>query len=412
MKILFVHQNFPGQFLHIAPALARRGHDVLALTASSNQRRIELKNVRYKWSGESFLAETYRLAADFAERSTRGMAVAMAAEQLKKSGYAPDIVFTHIGWGEGLFLKEVWPDARKIVYAEFFYAPRGCDTNFDPEFQKDSLMSSIWIRSRTAAMALDMSDADEAVAPTHWQASTFPAHHRPSIRILHDGVRTDAIKPDSDASFLIPERGLTLRSGDEVLTYVSRNLEPYRGYHTFMRSLPRILRERKQAHVVIVGGSSNSYGARPPGAQSWKDIFLNEVADQMDLSRVHFVGNVDYNRFVSLMQVSRAHAYLTYPFVLSWSMLEAMSAGALVIGSRTPPVEEVIADGQNGRLVDFFDVAGWSDAIIDALARPEHYLGMRAAARATVVARYDLKSVCLPQMVAFLEGQSAVGSRH
>ena len=403
MKILFVHQNFPGQFLHVAPALARRGHDVLALTASSNQRRFSVNSARYQVSDKKFPNETFGMAAHFAEKSARGMDVALAAAQLKRSGYEPDIIFSHIGWGEGLFLKDVWPKAKKIVYAEFFYAPYGRDTNFEPEFQKDSLGTSVWVRARTASMALDMSDADYALAPTQWQASTFPGEHQARLKVIHDGVRTELLTPDPDATLEIPEKNLTLRSGDEILTFVSRNLEPYRGYHILMRSLPKILKARPNAQVVIVGGDAFSYGTRPPGAQSWKEMFLNEVKDQIDQSRVHFLGYVDYNRFTSVIRTSRVHAYLTYPFVLSWSMLEAMSAGALVIGSRTPPVQEAITHGRNGLLVDFFDVAGWSEAIIDALARPEHYMGIRAAARETAIQRYDLNSVCLPQMISFLE---------
>jgi len=404
MKILFVHQNFPGQFLHVAPALARRGHDVLALTVNTNPRKFEVNSARYQYTGKDIKAETFGLAHRFAEASKRGADAAMTAAQLRQSGYEPDIIFSHIGWGEGLFLKAVWPRAKKIVYAEFFYAPYGRDTNFDPEFQMDSLSGSIWIKARTSAMALDLSDADYAVAPTHWQASTIPGAHQSRLQVIHDGVRTDLITPNAEASFHIPEKNLTLKSGDEVLTFVSRNLEPYRGYHTIMRSLPKILRERKNAHVVLVGGDGLSYGTAAPGGRSWKETILDEVQDQIDPNRVHFVGFIDYARFVSLLQISRAHAYLSYPFVLSWSMLEAMSAGALVIGSNTPPVAEVIKHGENGLLVDFFDVEGWSHAIIEALARPEQYAGLRVAARETAIKGYDLNSVCLPAMISFLEG--------
>ena len=406
MKILFVHQNFPGQFLHVAPALVRRGHDVLALTVNTNPRKFEVNSARYQYTGKDIKAETFGLAHRFAEASKRGADAALTAARLKTSGYEPDLIFSHIGWGEGLFLKEVWPRTKKIVYAEFFYAPHGRDTNFDPEFQKDTLTGSIWIKARTAAMAVDLSDADYAVAPTQWQASTIPGVDRSRMRVIHDGVRTDQILPNDQASFEIPEKNLTLKSGDEVMTFVSRNLEPYRGYHTIMRSLPKILRERKNAHVVLVGGDGLSYGTAAPGGKSWKETILDEVKDQIDVNRVHFVGFVDYARFVSLLQLSRAHAYLSYPFVLSWSMLEAMSAGALVIGSNTPPVAEVIKHGQNGLLVDFFDVEGWSNAIIEALARPEQYAGLRVAARETAIKGYDLNSVCLPQMISFLEGVS------
>jgi glycosyltransferase involved in cell wall biosynthesis len=403
MKILFAHQNYPGQFLHIAPVLAKRGHHVCALTPVDNKRAITIDNARYPFSGSNITTRNFGISAHFAERATRGMDAVKAATQLKAAGFSPDIIFSHIGWGEGLFLKEVWPAAKKIVYAEFFYAPHGRDTNFDLEFQQDDLRNSVWIRARTAAMLLDLHEADHAVAPTQWQASTLPDYHQSRLKVIHEGVRTDLIKPDAGATFTIPEKNLTLKAGDEVLTYVGRNLEPYRGYHILMRSLPKILQERPNAHVVIVGGDSLSYGTRAPGDKSWKQIFMDEVGARIDHSRVHFVGFIDYARFLSLLKISRAHAYLTYPFVLSWSMLEAMSAGALVIGSKTPPVEEVIEHGRNGLLVDFFDVAGWSDAVIDALAHPEHYLAMRAAARQTAITRYDQETVCLPQMTAFLE---------
>ncbi len=403
MKILFVHQNFPGQFLHVAPALARRGHDVLGLTVNTNPRKFDVNSARYQYTGKDITSQTFGLAVRFAESSRRGADVAVAAAQLKKSGFEPDIVFGHIGWGEGLFLKEVWPKAKKIVYAEFFYSPYGRDTHFDQEFQKDTLNGAIWIKARAAGMALDLSDADYAVAPTHWQASTIPGQYQSRMRVIHEGVRTDLIKPNDQASFELPEKNLTLKSGDEVFTFVSRNLEPYRGYHIVLRSLPKVLRERKNAHFVFIGGDGLSYGTPAPGGKSWKETILDEVRDQIDPNRVHFVGFLEYSRFLSLMQISRAHAYLTYPFVLSWSMLEAMSAGALVIGSNTPPVAEVIKHGQNGLLVDFFDVDGWSNMIIDAMARPEHYAGLRVAARETAVKGYDLNSVCLPSMISFLE---------
>ena len=188
-----------------------------------------------------------------------------------------------------------------------------------------------------------------------------------------------------------------------MITFVNRNLEPYRGYHSFLRALPAVLAARPKAQVVIVGGDGASYGAEPKAGGSWKQIFLAEVADRIDPGRVHFLGRVPYPSFLALMQVSRAHAYLTYPFVLSWSMLEAMSAGALVIGSCTAPVEEVIVDGRNGRLIDFFDIPGWSAALTEALSQPERFTALRAAARETVVARYDLRRHCLPRMVDFVE---------
>lgn len=401
MRILFVHQNFPGQFLHLAPALAARGHDVLALTAEANRRPSPVRVVRYRnppAAGGGGLAKT------FTETATRGAITARAAAQLTAAeGFVPDLVIGHGGWGETLFLREVWPAAKHLSYAEFYYHSRGLDTDFDPEFRREGLDARILTAARRAHLLMALADADAAIAPTAFQAATFPAELRDKISVIHDGVDTDRLRPDPGARLTLPG-GRVLSAGDEVISFVARNLEPYRGYHVFMRALPAVMAARPEAQVVVVGGAGQSYGPPPGAGQSWKQRFLDEVAGRVDPARLHFPGQVPYADFIALMQITRAHAYLSYPFVLSWSMLEAMSAGALVIGSRTPPVEEVIRDGVNGRLVDFFDVAGWSAALVAALADPAAAAPLRAAARATVQDRYDLARVCLPRLVALVEG--------
>lgn len=403
MKILFVHQNYPAQFLHLAPELQRRGHDCLALTDSTNQRPATLPVLRYKHEAQTVDPAATRLGRNFTTMSDRGVTAARAAAILRtQKNYHPDVIFGHSGWGETLFLKEVWPEAKLLIYAEFYYRGIGRDIGFDPEFSKPSLDATMIAQARAAHLGQALLHADAGVSPTEWQASTFPDVLRQMLDVIHDGVDTAVVAPNAEATVTLPS-GQVLRAGDEVVTFVNRNLEPYRGYHTFLRSLPEVLDARPGAQVVIVGGDGVSYGAELKGGKSWKQHFLDEVGHRLDLSRVHFVGRVPYPFFVSLMQVSRAHAYLSYPFVLSWSMLEAMSAGALVIGSRTAPVEEVITDGMNGRLVDFFDVKGWSAALVEALAEPQRFMPMRAAARETILARYDLRSHCLPKMVEFVE---------
>ncbi len=406
MRILFVHQNFPGQFLHLAPALAERGHEVAALTDERNTRTAPLPIWRYPSPEPRPDPAVARFAATYGEMTNRAHRTARAALALRqRHGFVPDVVFGHGGWGETLFLREVWPEARHLVYAELYYAPRGLDVGFDPEFATDSPESRFSVVARQGHQALMMTQADAALCPTEFQADTFPACFRDKISIIHDGVDTDHMAPDPGAEVSLPS-GQRLRAGDEVLTFINRNLEPYRGYHSFMRALPEVMRARPGVQVVIVGGDDVSYGARPRGEQSWKQIFLSEVAGRLDLSRVHFVGRVPHATFRALMQVTRAHCYLTVPFVLSWSMLEAMSAGALVVGSQTAPVEEVITDGVNGRLVDFLDPAAIAAALVDALARPMVYRHMRAAARAHIVENYDLRRVCLPRLIDFVEGRA------
>ncbi len=403
MKVLFVHQNFPGQFLHLAPELARRGHEVLALTDIVNKRETTTRTLRYRHEAPKVDPSACRLGRNYTQQSDRGVTVARACLQLRKeTGYVPDVIFGHSGWGETLFLKEVWPEAKLIVYAEFYYQGRGADVGFDPEAGEAGFDQVMIAQGRAAHLGQALLHADAGVSPTEWQASTYPPALRRMIDVIFDGVDTAALHPDPAAQVALPD-GRVLRAGEEVLTFVNRNLEPYRGYHSFMRALPDVMAARPQAQVVIVGGDDVSYGPPPKDGRRWKDIYLDEVRDRLDLSRVHFMGKVPYPTFVSLMQVSRAHAYLTYPFVLSWSMLESMAAGALVIGSDTAPVREVIRHGENGLLVDFFDIAGWSRVLTEALADPARFAPLRVAARRTVVERYDLRGICLPQMVAMVE---------
>ncbi|GAB1479096.1 glycosyltransferase [Paracoccaceae bacterium] len=402
MKILFVHQNFPGQFLHLAPELKRRGHEVRALTDGGNTRPSPVEVLRYRHTPQPVDPAATRLGRNYTTMSDRGVTVARAALQLRGQGYVPDVIFGHSGWGETLFLKEVWPEAKLIVYAEFYYRGRGADVGFDPEFNPPHFDQVLIAQGRAAHLGQALDHADAGLSPTHWQASTYPPSLRDRLTVIFDGVNTAILRPDPAAQITLPD-GRVLRAGDEVLTFVNRNLEPYRGYHIFMRALPAVLAARPGAQVVIVGGDGVSYGGAPKEG-SWKEHFLSEVRGQLDLSRVHFLGKVPYPQFVALMQVSRAHAYLTYPFVLSWSMLEAMAAGAHVVASATAPVLEVIEDGVNGTLVDFFDVPGWSRSLITALAEPDRFAPRRQAARATVLERYDLQGVCLPRMVAFVEG--------
>jgi glycosyltransferase involved in cell wall biosynthesis len=346
-----------------------------------------------------------KLYAEFAERGAR---TAFAAQQLRDlHGYQPDVIFGHSGWGETLFLKEIWPAARLLVYAELMYRARGLDTDFDPEFRRTDLAQRVTTVARAAHLMQSMLLADAGLAPTAFQAETFPPELRRKITVAHDGVNTALVRPDPNAVLDIPGTTLRFRPGDEVISFVNRSLEPYRGYHTFMRALPAVLAARPGAHAVLIGDEGQSYGAAPKDGASWKQRFLDEVKDRLDLNRVHFLGRVPYARYLALLQVSRVHAYLTYPFVLSWSCLESMSAGAMVVASDTAPVREVISDGVNGRLVDFFDIPAWSAALTEALANPAATAPLRAAARQSIVERYDLASICLPKLVDFVESAAA-----
>jgi glycosyltransferase involved in cell wall biosynthesis len=404
MRILFVHQNFPGQFKHLAPALVRQGHQVVAMT----MRQVDanewqgVRLVRYGASRGSTPA-IHPWLSDLETKVIRGEACFRAALKLKDAGFMPDAIVAHPGWGESLFLKEVWPGARLGIYCEFYYHPTGADTGFDPEFPSNDPGESCRLQLKNLNNRLHMDVADAAIAPTHWQASTFPQPFRERITVIHDGIDTGAVAPRESVSITLG--GITLTRADEVITFVNRNLEPYRGYHVFMRALPEILRRRPRARVLIVGGDDVSYGARPEGGRKWKDIFIDEVRASIpdaDWARVHFLGNVPYAHFIPLLQLSTVHVYLTYPFVLSWSLLEAMSAGCAIVASDTAPLREAIRHDDTGRLVDFFDPKGLAQEVCGLLDDAPARARLGASAGAAARAQYDLQTVCLPRQLAWV----------
>ena len=407
MNILFVHQNFPGQFKHLAPALASAGHRVLAMTMREVRERfwngVEL--VPYGASRSS-TPGIHPWVVDWETKVIRGEACFRAALQLKAGGFMPDAIVAHPGWGESLFLKDVWPQARLGMYSEFFYHRHGADVDFDPEFLVSDEGEVCRIQLKNLNNLAHFSVADAGLSPTHWQASTFPEPFRSRITVVHDGIDTQVIRPDPQATLTLNGR-LRLDRGSEIITFVNRNLEPLRGYHIFMRALPELLRRRPRGGVLLVGGNDVSYGLRPESGRSWTEIFAAEVRPRIsdaDWSRVHFLGHIAYQHFTTLLQLSTVHVYLTYPFVLSWSLLEAMSAGCAIVASNTQPLREAIVDGETGRLVDFFDVQALAGAVCGLLGDAPARAALGARARAFAQAHYDLRRVCLPRQLEWVQG--------
>jgi glycosyltransferase involved in cell wall biosynthesis len=397
MRILFVHQNFPGQYKHLAVALARLGHEVVALGTAERGNMAPVRYIRYR-SEVAPNDRTHPWVKDLEAKVIRGQACLQAAARLQAQGFTPDLICAHPGWGEPLFLKQLWPQTPQLHYVEFFYRSQGQDSGFDPEFGQMDLARKARLEAKNANNLLNLNTMDAGICPTTWQHSTLPRVYQPHISVIHDGIDTQRLQPQHDAPLnLANDQGQALRftQHETLITYVARNLEPYRGYHQFMRALPRILRACPNARVVIVGGDGVSYGAAPPKG-SWKSHFANEMRGLLDWTRVHYVGRLPYAQLVAVLQRSHAHVYLTYPFVLSWSMLEAMSVGALVIASDTAPVREVITHGENGWLVDFFDPKALADQVIEVVHNPEKQQAIRRAARALMVQRYDLRTHCLP----------------
>jgi glycosyltransferase involved in cell wall biosynthesis len=396
-RLLFVHQNFPGQYRHLAAHYAAAaGYRVVAVGEKANllrQPRLPGVEVLGYDLPEPDKADPFN--GPVLKAIHRGKRVAAGAAHLKRQGLRPDVIFAHIGWGEALFLKDIFPDARVLLYGEFFYRAQGGDVGFDPEFPMNA-EKVLRLRVMNAPLLMSLDASDWGMAPTRWQHKQFPAAYADRMSVIHDGIDTAAVCPAKEPG------------NQELITYVARNLEPYRGFHVFMRAIPEIQKRRPNARIVIVGGYDVSYSPRLPSGQTYRQRLLREIEGKADLSRVHFTGRIPYADYLALLRRSSVHVYLTYPFVLSWSLLEAMSAGCLVVGSRTPPVEEVIRDGENGLLTNFFSTEQLALRIDEALSND--FTHLRHAARKTVVERFDLKGVCLPaqlELVARLQGQGA-----
>ena len=405
---LFVHQNFPGQFPHIASVLAERGDNVVAIgEAKRLKQRIKphprIQLFGYPEPGEANTS-THHYLQGLEAQVRRGQAAFRVAQSLIKKGFNPDVVVAHPGWGETLFLKDAFPRARHIQYLEFFYSATGADVGFDPEYPA-TIDLNCKVRMKNATQLLSFEYADAGLSPTAWQKSRYPADWQHRIACIHDGIDTRLVQPAEDASISVKSADgsqLLLTRNDEVLTYVARNLEPYRGFHTFMRAVPALLEQRPKAQIIVVGADGVSYGRPAPDKLTYRQHYAREWGTEVDRSRVHFVGRLSYADYLKVLQISSLHVYLTYPFVLSWSMLEAMSAGCAVLGSATAPVQEVIEADKNGFLTDFFDSSALAKRASELLANRKELNSIRQAARQTIIERYDLHSVCLPKILTLL----------
>jgi glycosyltransferase involved in cell wall biosynthesis len=399
--ILFVHTNFPGQFALIAADLGRSPDYRVFAIGSETARGLPGVSLSTYRAPSHRARDVHAFAARFDAEARRAEEVIYAANVLKLTGMVPRVIFVHPGWGESLPLRELFPDARICVYCEFYYRTAGADVGFDPEFAQFGTDGRTRIAARNAATLLALADADAGIAPTAWQRATFPAAFQDKISVIHDGIDAGRLF-SRPATFTHPALPNPLRSGDEVVTYLARGLEPYRGFHSFMRALPAVLAARPEAWICIAGSDRVCYGTPPIGHRTWRDAMLAELRGVAGLDRVIFLGTLPPDRYLDLLRVTRAHVYLTYPFVLSWSILDAMALGALVIGSDTAPVREVIRDGETGLLVPFFEPDAIAARIVEVMAEPMRFGAIGSRARETVLSRYDFESRVRPAYHALI----------
>lgn len=397
MKILLLHRNFPAQFRHLAAYLAKDpSNQVVFITARKEDNMPGVTKVVYNLARE-VPKEAHRYLRFYEESIIHGQAAAQAALALKNQGFVPDIIFGH-SWGSTLFMKDIYPDTPLLCYLEWFYRAYGSDVDFEKPGPLPVNLEAM-LRIKNSHILVDLYTCDHGITPTKWQHSQFPSEYHDKITILHDGINTDLLKPDPTAKLMLPHLNLDLSKEEEIITYVSRGLEPYRGFHKFIETVSIILKRRPKAHVVIVGEDKPFYGGISASGKTYKEEMLEKFS--LDMSRVHFTGRLQYDHYLKVLQASSVHVYLTYPFVLSWSFLEAMSVGCAVVGSSTTPVQEVIRDGENGLLADFFSPENIADKIEEVLNHPDKMQTMRIKARETIINNYALKDL-LPRQIELI----------
>jgi glycosyltransferase involved in cell wall biosynthesis len=406
VKFLFVHQNFPGQYLHIIRSLLKNNkirddaHEIVFMTEPNNNHLFGVRKVTYARPPEPS-GSVHRDASDFELAMRRAEAAAIGAHKIKMLGFTPDIIIGHHGWGELLNLGDVFPGVPMLGYFEFYYRTENADVNCDPEFPL-SVDHFGGVRAKNAVNLQAFALQQHGQVPTGWQLSTYPEWARASLHLLEEGVDLTLCRPDAAAYRKTLKIGdMRVAPGQKLVTYVARNLEPYRGFHTVMRALPAILNARPDAVVSVVGGDEVSYGAAHPNGP-WREVMLAELRGQLDLSRVHFHGKIPYEKHLKLLQRSDAHVYLSYPFVASWSLREALACGCVVVGGDTPTVTEFVRHDENGMIVPFLDSASIAQMVLRVLQDDSLAARLRVMARADAVQRLDL-NIYLARYRALIE---------
>lgn len=401
MKILFVHQGFPGQYIHIIRELSKDKKNIITGLGLNKETKNIPKNVEYiKYKIEQGnLKGLQPWLTDMESKVIRGEACGIKANEMKAKGYTPDIICGHPGWGELLFMKDIWPKSPILSYQEFYYRSEGFDTGFDKEFGAyNAWTDKARSRMKGANCLLSLDFSDWNITPTNFQKSSFPQRYQNKISVQHDGIDTNRAKPTNKTNIISINEGISIGMDDNVISFVNRSIEPYRGCHTFIRAIPEIQKRVKNSHIIIIGAQTGvSYGAECIEGE-WKDVFLKEIEGDYDKSRVHFIGTINYETLIGILQRTNAHVYLTYPFVLSWSLLEAMSCEAPIVASSTLPVIEVINDGVNGLLTDFFNSKELAEKIGLLCRDKEKAKNLGKKARQTILKNYKLEECVKSQI--------------
>ncbi len=397
MRVLFLHNNFPAQYRHVARKLAEKKKNQVVFASHRAVEKIPgVVNLLYKPHREG-KPETHHYLRTTETAVINGQSLFRACLDLKKKGFEPDIICAHSGWGPSLYVQELFPKAKLLCYFEWYYHAFGSDADFLPD-SKMEYDDASRIRTKNVPVLMDLAHCDWGQIPTQFQASQFPDVFKSKMSVLHDGVDTSFFKPDPKAEKKFGD--IDLSHVDEILTYATRGMEPYRGFPEFMRAANLLMKQRPNLHVVVVGNDRVAYGKKLAKGDSWRKRMVKEL--DFDESRLHFTGLLPYPDYLKVLQASTVQAYLTVPFVLSWSLIESLSCGALVVASDTAPVKEVITDGENGFLADFFDHEAFAERIAFALDNHKDLGHIRDAARQTVMDNYAHKDL-LPRHLRLIK---------
>lgn len=394
LNILFMHSSFPGQFKYLSLYLSRmQHHRVTFITGDQNLELEGIDKIIYR-PEQTISSNSHRLLQYYEKAIVVGDAAASEALKLREQGYKPDVIYGYSGSGVTLFIKDIFPDVPLISFCEWFLNADGPEAAFD-EYLCDA-DDRIKIRCAYSGMLSDLCFCDSAVTSTHWQKRQFPEMFQRKINVIHEGIDTDTCKPDFGAEFYIRDKHLVLGSGDEVVTYGTRGMELYRGFPQFMEMVSKLQKKRPNVHVVVAGEDATFYGP-PRCGDTWKEIMLKKF--DYDMNRLHFVGTLPFSEYIKLLQISSVHVYLTYPYILSWSVLNAMATGCCVVASDTPPVLEVMKDNINGLLVQFHDVEQLTQKVEHVLNHRDQMKRIRYNARQTVLEHFDIRNLLNRQVL-------------
>lgn len=397
MKILFLHRNFPGQFRYLAPQMAQDPENEVVFISNEHKGQIPgIKKYSYHLK-RNVPDNCHRYLRFLEENIIHGQSAAELALQLKQRGFYPDVIYGHT-WGQTLFMKEVWPESKLLCYFEWFFNSENSYVDFGGH--EVSIDEKAKFKIDNTQLFIDLHYCDRGLCPTNYQIKQFPAEYRDKIKVLHDGIDTDFCIRKDNAVLDLPELNLKFTAEDEILTYGTRGMDPYRGFPEFMKAVEILQKKRPNLQVIISGKDRVCYGPPLPNGKTYKQHMIDTL--DLDLSRIHFTGLLPFDKYIDMLNVTSAHVYLTYPFVCSWSLLNAMACEAPIIASNTEPVLEFLEDNKNSLLFDFFNVEQQVEKIEYALDNRDKMEPLRKEARKLIVDKYALKDL-LPQHISYIK---------